>query len=71
MESPEEAIRRRAHEIWEMEGRPEGYASLHWERAKQELGGGGIPSKARRAGKTVAELMTPAITAAPRIGSTR
>ena len=30
-------IRRRAHEIWEQEGRPEGLAAQHWDRAAQEL----------------------------------
>jgi hypothetical protein len=33
----EERIRQRAHEIWEQEGRPEGQAQTHWERAAQEL----------------------------------
>ena len=32
-------IRRRAHEIWEQEGRPEGLAAQHWDRAAQELEG--------------------------------
>src|SRR5687768_7118203 len=30
-------IRRRAHEIGEQEGRPEGLAAQHWDRAAQEL----------------------------------
>jgi phage shock protein A len=33
----EERIRQRAHEIWEREGRPEGHAESHWERAAQDL----------------------------------
>ena len=33
----EERIRRRAYEIWEREGRPEGRASEHWYEAAQEL----------------------------------
>ncbi len=33
----EEAIRRRAHEIWEREGRPEGKEAEHRERARREL----------------------------------
>jgi hypothetical protein len=33
----EEAIRRRAHEIWEREGRPEGREAEHWDRARLEL----------------------------------
>lgn len=34
-----ERIRRRAHEIWEREGRPEGAAVRHWQQACDELGG--------------------------------
>ena len=30
-------IRRRAHEIWEAEGRPEGQADRHWSRAAEDL----------------------------------
>jgi len=33
----EEAIRRRSHEIWLKEGRPEGKALEHWLRAEAEL----------------------------------
>ena len=33
----EAKIRRRAHELWEQEGRPEGRADAHWERAAQDL----------------------------------
>ncbi len=33
----EDRIRRRAYEIWEREGRPEGRASEHWYRAAGEL----------------------------------
>jgi len=32
-----DAIRRRAHEIWEAEGRPEGRDQEHWIRAQREL----------------------------------
>jgi hypothetical protein len=35
--SREERIRQRAHELWEQEGRPEGRAQDHWERAAQDL----------------------------------
>ncbi len=28
----------RAHEIWELEGRPEGRHREHWSQAEQELG---------------------------------
>ncbi|TIY01229.1 MAG: DUF2934 domain-containing protein [Mesorhizobium sp.] len=33
----EERIRRRAHEIWEREGRPEGREREHWDQAVQEI----------------------------------
>ena len=33
MNSKERVIRKLAHQIWEAEGRPDGQASKHWERA--------------------------------------
>ncbi|OWV99801.1 DUF2934 domain-containing protein [Rhizobium sp. R693] len=36
-----EQIRRRAYEIWESEGRPEGAALRHWQQACDELDGDG------------------------------
>lgn len=33
----QEEISRRAHDIWEQSGRPEGRALEHWLRAEQEL----------------------------------
>jgi hypothetical protein len=33
----EELIRRRAHQIWEQEGCPEGRARIHWLRAEAEF----------------------------------
>jgi hypothetical protein len=33
----QERIRRRAHEIWEREGRPDGQHEAHWQKAAQEL----------------------------------
>jgi len=35
----DERIRRRAHEIWEREGRPHGKDAEHWERAAREIDG--------------------------------
>ena len=32
-----EAIRQRAHEIWQAEGRPDGRAHEHWCRAEAEV----------------------------------
>jgi hypothetical protein len=34
MDTLEQRIRDRAHKIWEEEGRPEGRAETHWERAR-------------------------------------
>jgi DUF2934 family protein len=45
----QERIRRRAHEIWEREGRPEGRHEEHWARASREVeaeGGAGPPPSA-------------------------
>jgi hypothetical protein len=33
----EEKIRRRAYDLWEIEGRPEGRHHEHWERAAREV----------------------------------
>lgn len=38
-----EAVRRRAHELWEQEGRPEGSDLDHWTRAEQEILGQAPP----------------------------
>jgi hypothetical protein len=37
MQDREQAIRERAHEIWEREGRPHGCDQKHWEQAVQEI----------------------------------
>ena len=37
----EDRIRRRAYEIWEREGRPDGRASEHWYEAARELDAAG------------------------------
>lgn len=36
-EHHDERIQRRAHEIWEREGRPEGRQDEHWNRAAAEI----------------------------------
>ena len=48
----EERIRRRAHEIWEREGRPEGRRGEHWARARREVEAeeGGSPPGAAKSG---------------------
>jgi hypothetical protein len=35
-----ETVARRAHEIWEQEGRPEGRHREHWQTAERELSAG-------------------------------
>jgi hypothetical protein len=39
MKQNEQEIRKRAHEMWEREGRPEGQHEQHWQRASSELSG--------------------------------
>jgi hypothetical protein len=41
----EDEIRKRAREIWEKEGRPEGRDIAHWEQAKAELEGEAVGGK--------------------------
>ncbi len=36
----EARIRRRAHQIWEREGRPDGHHDRHWHQAVREIDGG-------------------------------
>jgi hypothetical protein len=43
-EDREEEIRKRAREIWESEGRPEGRDLDHWRRAKEEIENGVMAS---------------------------
>lgn len=37
-EETEERVQKRAFQIWEAEGRPEGRAAEHWDQACRELG---------------------------------
>jgi len=37
MSNREAAIKARAHEIWEREGRPDGREQAHWEQATKEI----------------------------------
>jgi hypothetical protein len=52
----EEEIARRAREIWEEEGRPEGRHLEHWQQAERELGGDGTAAVGNEAAPEVAEL---------------
>ena len=38
-EDRESRTHRRAHQLWEQEGRPEGRHHHHWRQASQEVGG--------------------------------
>ena len=40
-EPSNEEISKRAWEIWDQEGRPEGRSEEHWNRAREEIGSGG------------------------------
>ena len=65
-------IRKRAHEIWEQEGRPHGKDGEHWERAQRELDAADMPplanvgvkkkSPSARTGSTEAASARPAAT---------
>ncbi|RWL95836.1 MAG: DUF2934 domain-containing protein [Mesorhizobium sp.] len=66
----QERIRRRAHEIWEQAGRPEGAHMEHWDQATAEIDGSAKP-KAKAAPKKAAarvakpKAATPAKAAKP------
>jgi hypothetical protein len=49
-----EAIRKRAHEIWEREGRPEGRHENHWREAEAELAAAGNQGNEGEGNKTAA-----------------
>jgi hypothetical protein len=52
-----EEIRRRAQEIWEAEGKPEGQQDRHWIQAEQELSGnGGLPQTSSPAHHAATEI---------------
>jgi Protein of unknown function (DUF2934) len=47
MAEDEDKIRRRAYEIWEREGRPDGRQHEHWSQARQEMDKYGAPEGAQ------------------------
>ncbi len=64
----EERVRHLAYAIWELEGRPDGRAHAHWERALKELDGvvsALAPVKATDANKKAASRSTSKTQAAP------
>lgn len=62
----EAQIRNRAHEIWELEGRPEGRAEHHWNQAISELSESTRPmAKSRATASQAAKTAGGAAKAAP------
>ena len=49
-----EAIRKRAYEIWERNGRPEGRRDEHWQQAEAELAAAGDQGNEGEGNKTAA-----------------
>ena len=45
---PHERIAKRAYEIWQSSGRPDGRHQDHWLQAERELNGAGATSQPRR-----------------------
>lgn len=58
MEHQSDAVRRRAYELWEDAGRPEGGAEDYWYQAEREVGVAGIGEEAS-AGGFAHDLDTP------------
>ena len=59
MENIEDRIRRRAYEIWEQEGRPDGREVDHWLRAAREI----ADEEGRGEGMAAAAASAPAVSA--------
>lgn len=55
----EEKIRARAHELWELEGRPEGAGERHWLQAAAEVDAAKPAKKAAAAKKPAAPKKAP------------
>jgi hypothetical protein len=63
-----ETISRRAYEIWEQQGRPDGNDLQHWLQAEQELSGGSATTSAVSAAST-AQKSEPAADTRPLQGT--
>jgi hypothetical protein len=57
-------ITKRAHAIWEREGRPEGKAADHWQRAEAEIAAESTPKAARPKASAKAAVAAPEATTA-------
>jgi hypothetical protein len=64
----EERVRRRAHEIWEQEGRPEGRHEDHWRQAREEIDRES-PPEARSLGSAAQSDLIPEERGSERAGS--
>lgn len=53
MDDTEERIRRRAFELWQEEGRPDGREAAHWDKARELVA---IEDNQKAAAKTVSDL---------------
>lgn len=62
-----DAISRRAYEIWEQDGRPDGCEIQHWLQAEKELGDRGQPANGENS-KSVASGSTSASVRPPEAG---
>ncbi|WP_077966460.1 DUF2934 domain-containing protein [Ensifer adhaerens] len=60
MDDKEERIRRRAHTIWESEGRPFGEEKRHWEQARRELEEDGSSGAGSGEGEGTGTIVAPA-----------
>jgi hypothetical protein len=55
-------ITKRAHAIWEREGRPEGKAADHWQRAEAEIAAESTPKAVRAKASPKAAVAAPETT---------
>jgi hypothetical protein len=67
----QERIRRRAYQLWEQEGRPEGRADEHWRRADAELAGANTSGTAPPGTPGAGEHVCPACEGTGRVGRAR
>jgi hypothetical protein len=66
-----ERIRRRAYELWEQDGRPEGQAEHYWHRAEAEVTGVNLGDEAPPGTPGAREHVCPACEGTGRIGRKR
>jgi hypothetical protein len=64
-----DAVARRAYELWEKEGRPEGSHVRHWLQAEQEMGVSRSDNSARPAGANPSSARPPSTDTRPMPGT--